>query len=89
VLKLMGEPDPQAELADIRSRAESRSTLGARAGLPLEVSLSAVSGHLHRRIQPTGGHQRHPLLPEQHLCMAAGFSQISGDQQAIAIGART
>ena len=68
VLKLMGEPDPEAELADIRAALAAGARHGPRAGLPLEVPLSAFSGHLHRRIQPTGRHQRHPLLPEQHLC---------------------
>ena len=67
--------------ADADGRAESRGRVGRysvrpgrgarhrpRAGLSEEVHLSALPGHLHRRIQPTGRHQRDPLLPEQHLC---------------------
>ena len=68
VLKMMGEPNPQAELADIRAALAAGACNGARAGLPVEVPLSAVSGHLDRGVQSAGGHQRDSLLPEQHLC---------------------
>ncbi len=33
----------------------------------MEVSLPAVSGYFDWRIQSVGGHQRDPLLPEQHF----------------------
>ena len=64
-------------------RAPTGARLGARAGVPLEVPLSALSGHLHRRLQPTGGHQRDSLLPEQHFCgggLQPDFERPAGDR---------
>ena len=83
VLKLMGDPDPEAELADIQAALAQEHAIGARAGVPVEVSLSAVSGHLNRRIQPAGGHQRDSLLPEQHFCgggLQPDFERPAGDR---------
>ena len=68
VLKLMGEENPQAELADIRAALAAGTCGCARAGVPVEVPLSAVSGDLDWRVQSTGGHQRDSVLPEQYFC---------------------
>ena len=68
VLKLMGEPDPQAELDDIRAALAEEHASAGEPVFQLEVSLSVVSRNLHWRIQPAGRHQRDSLLPQQHLC---------------------
>ena len=67
VLKLMGDPDPEAELADIRAALRQEHATRPRARVPVEVSLPAVSCHLHRRVQPAGRHQRDSLLHQRHL----------------------
>ena len=51
----------------------------------MEVSLSAVPGHYHWRIQPAHGHQRGFQLSHT-IFTAAGFSQLSSDSQGIALG---
>jgi SP family arabinose:H+ symporter-like MFS transporter len=86
VLKLMGEPDPQGELADIRSAlAEEHATAHEpvfqwkyRYPLFLAISIGAFN-------QLAGVNAI--LYYLNNIFAAAGFSQISGDQQAIAIGA--
>ena len=86
VLKLMGEPDPEAELADIRAAlAQEHATAHEpvfkwkyRYPLFLAISIGAFN-------QLAGINAILYYLND--IFIAAGFSQISGDQQAIAIGA--
>jgi sugar porter (SP) family MFS transporter len=85
VLKLMGEPDPEAELADIRSALEQEHTSAQepvfrwkyRYPLFLAITIGAFN-------QLAGINAILYYLPS--IFASAGFSQISGDQQAIAIG---
>jgi MFS transporter, SP family, arabinose:H+ symporter len=85
VLKQMGEPDPRAELDDIRAalREEHASAdepvfrWKYRYPLFLAISIGAFN-------QLTGINAI--LYYLNNLFAAAGFSQISSDQQAIAIG---
>jgi len=86
VLKLMGEQNPQAELEAIRGAlAEERASVHEpvfrwkyRYPLFLAISIGAFN-------QLAGINAI--LYYLNSIFMAAGFSQISGDQQAIAIGA--
>jgi MFS transporter, SP family, arabinose:H+ symporter len=86
VLKLMGEPDPEGELADIRrALREEHATAHEpvfkwkyRYPLFLAISIGAFN-------QLAGINAILYYLND--IFAAAGFSQISGDQQAIAIGA--
>ncbi len=85
VLKLMGEPDPEAELADIRAAlAEEHVTAHEpvfrwkyRYPLFLAITIGAFN-------QLAGINAILYYLND--IFQAAGFSQLSGDQQAIAIG---
>jgi sugar porter (SP) family MFS transporter len=85
VLKLMGEPDPETELADIRSALEQEHTSAHepvfrwkyRYPLFLAITIGAFN-------QLAGINAILYYLPG--IFASAGFSQISGDQQAIAIG---
>ena len=85
VLKLMGEPDPKAELDDIRaalvqehaSAHEPVFRWKYRYPLFLAISIGAFN-------QLAGINAILYYLP--NIFSSAGFSQISGDQQAIAIG---
>ena len=85
VLKLMGEPDPESELADIRAAlAQEHATAHEpvfrwkyRYPLFLAISIGAFN-------QLAGINAI--LYYLNNIFAAAGFSQISGDQQAIAIG---
>jgi sugar porter (SP) family MFS transporter len=85
VLKLMGEPDPEAELADIRTAlAQEHATASMpvfrrkyRYPLFLAISIGAFN-------QLAGINAI--LYYLNSIFTAAGFSQISGDQQAVAIG---
>lgn len=85
VLKLMGEPNPEAELADIRAAlAEEHSSAHEpvfrwkyRYPLFLAISIGAFN-------QLAGINAI--LYYLNSIFSAAGFSQVSGDQQAIAIG---
>jgi sugar porter (SP) family MFS transporter len=85
VLKLMGEPDPEAELADIRSALAEEHTSAHepvfrwkyRYPLFLAITIGAFN-------QLAGINAILYYLPS--IFASAGFSQISGDQQAIAIG---
>ena len=85
VLKMMGEPDPEAELADIRAAlAEEHATAREpvfrwkyRYPLFLAISIGAFN-------QLAGINAILYYLND--IFTAAGFSQLSGDQQAIAIG---
>jgi hypothetical protein len=81
----MGEPDPEAELADIRSALEQEHTSAHepvfrwkyRYPLFLAITIGAFN-------QLAGINAILYYLPS--IFASAGFSQISGDQQAIAIG---
>jgi sugar porter (SP) family MFS transporter len=85
VLKLMGDPKPEAELADIQSAlAEEHATAHEpvfqwkyRYPLFLAISIGAFN-------QLAGINSI--LYYLNSIFASAGFSQISGDQQAIAIG---
>lgn len=85
VLKLMGEPNPQAELDDIRAALEQEHASAHepvfrwkyRYPLFLAISIGAFN-------QLAGINAILYYLP--NIFSSAGFSQISGDQQAIAIG---
>jgi sugar porter (SP) family MFS transporter len=85
VLKLMGEPDPEGELADIRSAlAEEYTSVHEpvfrwkyRFPLFLAISIGAFN-------QLAGINAILYYLPS--IFSSAGFSQLSGDKQAIAIG---
>jgi sugar porter (SP) family MFS transporter len=85
VLKMMGEPDPEAELADIRAAlAEEHASAHEpvfkwkyRYPLFLAISIGAFN-------QLAGVNAILYYLND--IFAAAGFSQLSGDQQAIAIG---
>jgi sugar porter (SP) family MFS transporter len=85
VLKLMGDPDPEGELADIRAAlAQEHATAHEpvfrwkyRYPLFLAISIGAFN-------QLAGINAI--LYYLNNIFAAAGFSQISGDQQAIAIG---
>jgi sugar porter (SP) family MFS transporter len=86
VLKLMGEENPEAELADIRSALAQEHAIAHepvfrwkyRYPLFLAISLGAFN-------QLAGINAI--LYYLNNIFAAAGFSQISSDQQAIAIGA--
>jgi sugar porter (SP) family MFS transporter len=86
VLKLMGDPDPEAELADIRSALEQEHAAAHervfqwkyRYPLFLAISIGAFN-------QLAGINAI--LYYINDIFAAAGFSQLSGDQKAIAIGA--
>jgi SP family arabinose:H+ symporter-like MFS transporter len=85
VLKLMGEPDPEGELADIRAAlAEEHATAHEpvfrwkyRYPLFLAISIGAFN-------QLAGINAILYYLPS--IFASAGFTQLSGDRQAIAIG---
>ena len=85
VLKLMGEPEPEAELADIRKAlAEEHASAHEpvfrwkyRYPLFLAITIGAFN-------QLAGINAILYYLND--IFQAAGFSQLSGDQQAIAIG---
>ena len=86
VLKLMGDPNPQAELDDIRSALKQEHASAHepvfqwkyRYPLFLAISIGAFN-------QLAGINAI--LYYLNNIFAAAGFSQISSDQQAIAIGA--
>ena len=85
VLKLMGDPDPQAELADIREALKQEHASAHervfqwkyRYPLFLAISIGAFN-------QLAGINAI--LYYLNSIFSAAGFSTVSGDQQAIAIG---
>ncbi|HEU5458265.1 MAG TPA: sugar porter family MFS transporter [Terracidiphilus sp.] len=85
VLKMMGEPDPETELADIRAAlAEEHASAHEpvfrwkyRYPLFLAISIGAFN-------QLAGINAILYYLND--IFQAAGFSQLSGDQQAIMIG---
>ena len=86
VLKMMGDPDPEAELADIRAALQQEHATAHervfqwkyRYPLFLAISIGAFN-------QLAGINAI--LYYINDIFGAAGFSQISSDQQAIAIGA--
>jgi sugar porter (SP) family MFS transporter len=85
VLKLMGEPDPEGELADIRAALNQEHATAHepvfrwkyRYPLFLAITIGAFN-------QLAGINAILYYLND--IFLAAGFSQISGDEQAIAIG---
>lgn len=86
VLKQMGEPDPEAELADIRAAlAEEHVTAHERVfqwkyRYPLFLAITIGAFNQLAGINAI-------LYYLNDIFQAAGFSQLSGDAQAIAIGA--
>jgi sugar porter (SP) family MFS transporter len=86
VLKTMGEPNPEAELADIREalRQENASAhervFQWKFRYPLFLAISIGAFNQLAGINAI-------LYYLNDIFQAAGFSQISGDQQAIAVGA--
>jgi sugar porter (SP) family MFS transporter len=86
VLKMMGDPDPQAELNDIRAAlAEEHATAHERVfqwkyRYPLFLAISIGAFNQLAGINAI-------LYYINDIFASAGFSQISGDQKAIAIGA--
>ncbi len=86
VLKMMGEPNPQAELADIRSAlAEEHATAHMpvfqwKYRYPLFLAISIGAFNQLEGINVI-------LYYLNSIFTSAGFRQVSGDQQAIAVGA--
>jgi len=86
VLKLIGETEPEAELADIRlALAQEHATAHEsvfqwKYRFPLFLAISIGAFNQLAGINAI-------LYYLNDIFQAAGFSQISGDQQAIAIGA--
>ncbi len=86
VLKMMGEPNPQAELEDIRSAlAEEHATAHMpvfqwKYRYPLFLAISIGAFNQLEGINVI-------LYYLNSIFTSAGFSQVSGDQQAIAVGA--
>ena len=86
VLKMMGDPDPEAELADIQAAlAQEHATAHERVfqwkyRYPLFLAISIGAFNQLAGINAI-------LYYLNNIFAAAGFSQISSDQQAIAIGA--
>ena len=86
VLKMMGDPNPEAELKDIRAAlAEEHATAHERVfqwkyRYPLFLAISIGAFNQLAGINAI-------LYYINDIFASAGFSQISGDQQAIAIGA--
>jgi sugar porter (SP) family MFS transporter len=86
VLKMMGEPNPEAELADIRAAlAQEHATAHERVfqwkyRYPLFLAISIGAFNQLAGINAI-------LYYLNNIFAAAGFNQISSDQQAIAIGA--
>jgi SP family arabinose:H+ symporter-like MFS transporter len=86
VLKLMGEPDPESELADIRSALQQEhasaheSVFQWKYRYPLFLAISIGAFNQLAGINAI-------LYYINNIFGSAGFSQISSDQQAIAIGA--
>src|ERR1700735_2686634 len=85
VLKLMGEQNPEGELADIRAAlAEEHATAREpvfrwKYRFPLFLAISIGAFNQFAGINAI-------LYYLNDIFAAAGFSQLSGDQQAIAIG---
>ena len=85
VLELMGDPNPKAELADIRSALDQEHATAHepvfRWKYRVPLFLAIATGAFN---QLTGINAI--LYYLNSIFAAAGFSQVSGDQQAIAIG---
>ena len=85
VLKLMGDPDPEAELADIREALEQEHVTAhervfqRKYRYPLFLAITIGAFNQLAGINAI-------LYYLNDIFAAAGFSQISSDQQAIAIG---
>jgi MFS transporter, SP family, arabinose:H+ symporter len=85
VLKMMGEPDPQAELAEIRAAlaqehtSEREPVFRWKYRFPLFLAITIGAFNQLAGINAI-------LYYLNNIFAAAGFSQISGDQQAVVIG---
>jgi MFS transporter, SP family, arabinose:H+ symporter len=85
VLKMMGEPEPEAELADIRKAlaeehaAAHEPVFRWKYRYPLFLAITIGAFNQLAGINAI-------LYYLNDIFQAAGFSQLSGDQQAIAIG---
>lgn len=85
VLRLMGEPNPEEELADIRAALDQEHATAHEAVFrwkyryPLFLAITIGAFNQLAGINAI-------LYYMNDIFAAAGFSQISGDQQAIAIG---
>jgi sugar porter (SP) family MFS transporter len=85
VLKLMGDPDPEGELADIRAALEQEHVTAhervfqGKYRYPLFLAITIGAFNQLAGINAI-------LYYLNDIFAAAGFSQISSDQQAIAIG---
>ena len=86
VLKMMGEPNPEAELADIRAALEQEHASAHepvfrwKYRLPLFLAISIGAFNQLAGINAI-------LYYLNDIFAAAGFSQLSGDAKGIAIGA--
>ncbi len=86
VLKMMGEPEPEAELADIRAALEQEHATAHepvfrwKYRLPLFLAISIGAFNQLAGINAI-------LYYLNDIFAAAGFSQLSGDAKGIAIGA--
>jgi SP family arabinose:H+ symporter-like MFS transporter len=85
ILKMMGEPDPQAELADIRAAlaeehaSEHEPVFKWKYRYPLFLAITIGAFNQLAGINAI-------LYYLNDIFQAAGFTQLSGDQRAIAIG---
>ncbi len=85
ILKLMGDPNPEAELEDIRTAlkqehaSEHEPVFQWKYRYPLFLAITIGAFNQLAGINAI-------LYYLNDIFLAAGFSQVSGDQQAIAIG---
>ena len=85
ILKMMGEPDPQAELADIRAAlaeehaSEHEPVFKWKYRYPLFLAITIGAFNQLAGINAI-------LYYLNDIFQAAGFTQLSGDERAIAIG---
>ena len=85
ILRFMGEPDPDAELADIRAALEQEHATAQepvfrwKYRYPLFLAISIGAFNQFSGINAI-------LYYLNSIFAAAGFNQLSGDEQAIAIG---
>lgn len=85
ILKLMGDPNPEAELADIRAALDQEHVSAHEPVFQWKYRYPlflAITIGLFNQLEGINA----ILYYLNDIFQAAGFSQISGDQQAIAIG---